>query len=95
MMILSWFTSWCRPKFEIHFVEPAKETNPIAQQAIEGLQKAIENLQRSLAFVEELRDELARVRSELAAYAVGCMDADAQIAKLERMRLKETRKKDV
>jgi hypothetical protein len=74
----------------IHFVEPRKRTNPLAEKAIESLNQATKSLEHSLDLVNELQNQLARVRSELTAYAASCMDEDAQIIELERMRMGET-----
>jgi hypothetical protein len=55
----------------------------MAGQAIEGLQQATKSLEQwnsRSAMVNELQTRLASVRSELTAYAEGCMDDDLQVA---------------
>jgi len=42
-----------------------------------------------------LQLQLARVREELTAYAAASMDPDAQVAELERLRLRESPQKNV
>jgi hypothetical protein len=87
------FLGWLRrsPRLHVHFVEAKHDTNPLAQEAIESLQKTIKALESTLDLVSRLQTQLACARSELGAYALSCMDEDAQIAELERMR---ERKKD-
>ena len=78
-----------------HFAVPGKETNPLAEQAIDCLQGATKSLEHSLNLINELQTQLSRVHAELAAYAVSSMDEYVQVAELERMRLQNTPKKDV
>ena len=84
-----------RPQLHVHFVEPGKETNPLAEQAIDSLKRTLGTLESAICLVNKLQDDLARVRAELAAYAAVCMEPDAQVAELERMRLQNTPQKDV
>ena len=86
------FWAWLRrPQLHIQFVD----TNPLAQQAIDGMKGPLETLHRSLALVNELQLQLARVREELTAYAAASMDPDAQVAELERLRLRVAPQKNV
>lgn len=82
------FLEWWRngPPLHIHFIDSDKETNPLAERAIDSLQRANATLERTLALVNDLQTQLALLRSELAAYAVSSMDEDVQVAELERMR---------
>jgi hypothetical protein len=72
------FLEWWRgrPHLLVHFVEPGKETNPLAEQAIECLQQATKSLEHAVGLVNELQTQLTSVRSELIAHAVSCMDAE-------------------
>jgi capsule polysaccharide export protein KpsE/RkpR len=80
----------------IHFVEPRKRTNPLAEQAVESLQRANEGLESAVALVNKLLDNLVRVRAELARLCRSSMKPDPQVAELERMRLqKNTPQKNV
>ena len=83
---LAWWNR--RPLLHVHFVRPGQETNPLAEQAVESLKQAVARLSRTVDLVEELQRELARLRDELAAYAAASMEQDAQVAELERLRLK-------
>jgi hypothetical protein len=91
------FLEWWRgrPQLRLHFVVPGKETNPLAEQAIDCLQQATKSLEHSLGLVNELQTQFCRVQAELAAYTVSSMDEDVQVAELERMRLQNTPQKDV
>jgi hypothetical protein len=86
---------WRRPQMHIHFVEPRKRTNPLAEEAIDSLKCTLTTLEGAVVLVNKLEGDLAQVRAELAAYAAVCMEPDAQVAELERMRLQNTPQTDV
>jgi hypothetical protein len=90
------FWAWLRrPQLHIQFVEPGKDTNPLAEQAIDAMKGTLATLHRSLALVYELQVQLARVREELTAYAASSMEPDAQVAELKRLREREAPQKNV
>ena len=90
------FLAWLhRPHLHVHFVEPGKETNPLAEQAIDSLKMTLGALESAIGLVNKLQDDLARVRAEVAAYVAGCMEPEAQVAELERMRLQNAPQRDV
>lgn len=90
------FLTWLhRPQLHIHFVEPRNRTNPLAEEAIDSLKRTLGTLEGAIGLVNRLQDDLAQVRAELAAYAAVCMEPDAQVAELERMRLQNTPQTDV
>jgi hypothetical protein len=76
-------------------VEPGKETNPLAEQAIDSLKRTLGTLESAIGLVNRLQDDVARVRAELVAYAAVGMEPDAQVTELERMRLQNTLQTDV
>ena len=51
---------WRRPQMHIHFVEPRKRTNPLAEEAIDSLKQTLGTLESAIGFVNKLQNDLAR-----------------------------------